>query len=107
MAAKIGGMKEGEESKDKGARIVKHVGERTFVLVEGVWTDTNVKEGMETVKVKYGSAAYFKLLAAKPEWKEIFLLGDKITFVVGNQCVAIGDEGAEDLTADQITSLTR
>jgi hypothetical protein len=62
---------------------------------------------METVKVKYGSAAYFKLFTAKPEWKEIFMLGEKVTFVVGNQCVAIGDEGAEDLTADQITALTR
>ncbi|MEW6355872.1 MAG: VIT domain-containing protein [Planctomycetota bacterium] len=110
MAKKVRALKEEQaagEGDKGGARIVKHVGARTFVLVEGVWMDTNYKEGMQTIKVKYGSATYFKLLDAKPEWKEIFLLGDRVAFVVGNQCVMIGEEGAEELSTDQVNELAR
>ncbi|NOZ22719.1 MAG: VWA domain-containing protein [Planctomycetes bacterium] len=113
MAQRVRKLKEGQigageaDDEREGVRIVKHVGTRTFVLVEGVWTDTNYKEGMETVTVKYGSAAYFKLLDAKPEWKDIFLLGDRVAFVVGNQCVVIDEKGAEELSADQFNELTR
>jgi len=111
VAKKVRALKEEEaitgSAGEKGARIVKHVGARTFVLVEGVWTDTNYKEGMKTVKIQYGSWAYFRLLDAKPEWKEIFLLGDRVAFVVSDKCVMIGGEGAEELSADQINELTR
>ncbi len=95
------------EQEARGTGAVRHVGSRAFVLWNGVWTETSVKQGMETIKIKYAGAAYFKLLDAKPEWKEIFLLGDKVAFVVGNKCLAIGDEGAEDLAAEQISELTR
>ena len=62
MAKKVRALKEeesvaGDKEGREGARIVKHVGARTFVLVEGVWTDTNYKEGMETVKIEYASGA--------------------------------------------------
>ena len=96
-----------DDAEKEGARIIKHVGPRTFVLVEGVWTDASYRPGMATVKIRYAGGAYFKLLDAKPEWKEIFLLGDKVVFVVGDKCIAVGDEGVEDLTAEQIAELTR
>jgi len=106
MAKKVRQLKEKAVAEEETrGRAVKHVGTRTFVLVNGVWTDSDCKDGMQSIKIKYASRAYFKLLDAKPEWKEIFLLGDKISFVVNGKCVIIGDEGVEDLTDEQVKEL--
>lgn len=57
---------------------MRTVDDKTFLLRNGVWTDTHYREGMKTMDVGFGSANYFALLAARPEWGRYFAVGDKL-----------------------------
>jgi len=64
------------------AQVVRLVGSKTFVLQDGVWTDTAFDPSrMTTVQVGFGSDGYFDLLAARPEWGAYFALGERVIFV--------------------------
>lgn len=63
---------------------VKHVGDKTFVLRDGVWTDTAFdREKMTPVQVPFGSEEYFRLLAEHPNWGRYLALGTRVLFVEG------------------------
>ncbi len=69
---------------------VKHVGDKTFVLRDGVWTDTAFdKEKMTPVQVPFGSEEYFRLLAEHPEWGRYLALGTRVVFVEGGTAYEI------------------
>ena len=57
---------------------MKTVDDKTFLLRDGVWLDTQYREGMKTVDVGFGGDDYFTLLAARPEWGKYFALGSKM-----------------------------
>jgi Ca-activated chloride channel family protein len=59
----------------------RFVGDRSFVLRDGVWVDTAYQRGMETIKVSFGSEAYFALLAEKPGLAPFFALGERLIVV--------------------------
>jgi Ca-activated chloride channel family protein len=61
---------------------IRTVGDRAFVLRNGVWTDTQYRPGTATVKVAFGSDAYFALLAEKPELAPYFALGERAIVVL-------------------------
>jgi len=66
----------------EAAQVVRLVGSKTFVLQNGVWTDTAFDPSrMTTTPVGFGSDAYFALLAARPEWGAYFALGERVIFV--------------------------
>ena len=59
------------------------MGDKTFVLHEGVWTDTTYDpDKMEPVPVSFGSDDYFALVAAQPAWGRYFALGDHVIVVL-------------------------
>lgn len=58
---------------------VKVVGTRTFILNNGVWTDTAYDEKtMSTVKVAFLSADYFAIIKDNPELRAAFALGERV-----------------------------
>ncbi len=58
---------------------VRIVGAHTFVLQDGVWTDTTFDpQTMKTVKVPFLSEDYFKLSEARPEIAAAFALGERV-----------------------------
>lgn len=58
---------------------IRAVGAKTFILRNGVWTDTDYDPSkMTTVKVGFGSDDYFRLIAARPEWGQFFALGEHV-----------------------------
>ena len=62
---------------------IQSVGEKTFILQDGVWTDTTFEpDTMETEKVEFLSDAYFDLLDSQPALGEYFALGDRVIVVV-------------------------
>ena len=66
----------------EAAQVVRLVGSKTFVLQDGVWSDTTFDPSrMSTSQVGFGSAGYFDLLAARPEWGAYFALGERVIFV--------------------------
>lgn len=73
----------GEMLPEEVARAVQYVGSKTFVLREGVWTDTAYDpERMTPVRIGFSSDAYFDLLDARPEWGQYMALGTRVLFVV-------------------------
>jgi Ca-activated chloride channel family protein len=64
---------------------VQSVGGKTFLLQNGVWTDTTfAPDTMTTQKVVFLSDAYFDLLATQPELAEYFALGERVIVVLND-----------------------
>ncbi len=69
---------------------VKHVGDKAFVLKDGIWIDTTYDPSrMETIKIGFGGETYFAFLAAHAEWGPYFALGDHIIVVLTGQAYEI------------------
>ncbi len=68
---------------------VKHVGNRTFFLENGTWTDTKYKKSMRLIEVRYLSRSYFDLLAREPGLGRYFAIGDSLVVVYGDKCYSI------------------
>jgi hypothetical protein len=62
---------------------VQYVGDKTFVLQDGAWTDTTFDpDKMVAEPVSFGSDDYFALIAARPDWGRYFALGDHVLVVL-------------------------
>ncbi|UCH87461.1 MAG: VWA domain-containing protein, partial [Dehalococcoidia bacterium] len=65
------------------AQQVQVVGDRAFVMRDGVWTDTTFDPTrMTTVKLPFGSDAFFDLLADHPEVGRYFAVGERVIVVL-------------------------
>ena len=74
-------MKESERySKDYASAEMREVAGRTFLLRDGVWTDGEYDGKAETVKITYGSDAYFELLGKGGDIGKFLALGTKVIF---------------------------
>jgi Ca-activated chloride channel family protein len=68
----------------EAANAVKVAGARTFVLSNGIWTDTAFDpETMQTVKVSFLSDDYFTLAQAQADLGAAFALGEKVIALSG------------------------
>lgn len=81
---------------------------RNFFREDGMWKDQTVTGKPRVIAVKYGSEAYFQLVAAKPEWARFLSLGRRVTFRSGKSTVVVIDEkGREKLSAAELRVLER
>ncbi|MCJ7551028.1 MAG: VWA domain-containing protein, partial [Anaerolineae bacterium] len=65
------------------AELVRVVGERAFVHHDGGWTDTTFDPTtMTTIKLAFGSDAFFEFLAEHPEAGRFFALGERVIVVI-------------------------
>ena len=92
----------GRETDEWGYEInpIKYVGDKTFVLHEGIWTDTAFdRDKMKTVPVSFGSDDYFALIAARPEWGRYFAIGDHVIVILEGTAYEVreGDAPALEL----------
>ncbi|NJL94097.1 MAG: VWA domain-containing protein [Anaerolineae bacterium] len=72
------------------------VGDRTFILREGVWIDTTFNpDQMAVTEIAFLSDAYFDLLAENPEIGGYLALGQRVIFVIDGQAYEIVPEGTE------------
>jgi Ca-activated chloride channel homolog len=62
---------------------VRHVGGKTFYLVDGVWTDSEFKadSGLPETALTFGSDEYFALLKQHPKLASFFSLGERVVVV--------------------------
>jgi Ca-activated chloride channel family protein len=83
------------------------VGDRSFELRDGRWTDSRVRDSVRTVTVVPFSPAYFALLRALPELQPMFALGDRVS-VGGRQIVLMLDaKGVTQLDAAAVAAVIR
>jgi Ca-activated chloride channel family protein len=84
----------GGEMPEEAAQVVRPVGTKTFVLQDGVWTDTAFDSSrMSATRVGFGSEDYFDLLAARPEWGAYFALGERVIFVTEGTAYEVVEGG--------------
>jgi len=73
-----------------GAEAVKTIADKSFISRAGTWIDTAYDENtMTPVEIKFGSQAYFDLLAQNPQWGRYFSLGMHIIVVLDGQAYKI------------------
>ncbi len=82
----LGGSERAVES-----QAVKQVGEKVFILREGVWTDSTYS-GQETTKVGFATEDYFRLLSAHPEWGPYFSVGQTVIVVLDGVAYEVTEE---------------
>jgi Ca-activated chloride channel homolog len=85
----------------------RYVQGRNCLEVGGLWIDEGFTADMKTVVVKAQSDAYFKILEAKPEMKDVFRLGNHLVFVTPSQTALVIDanDGKEKLTDAEVAGL--
>jgi Ca-activated chloride channel family protein len=81
---------------------VRRVAGRTFELRDGAWLDQAYKPDMDTLRIQWGSDAYFALLDALPDVKDCLALGEAVTIVIDGKALAVGKEGRDRMTADEV-----
>lgn len=80
-------------------QVMRIVGPKTFVLRDGVWTDTAFDpQRMAPIEIGFGSDQYFELLTQHPEWGPYFALGQRVIVVLGEQAYEVVGEGGEVAT---------
>lgn len=74
---------------------IQTVGDKTFLLRNGVWTDTQFDPSkMTTTKVEFNGDAYFALLQ-NPAWGKYIALGSKLIVVLDGTAYEITDGGSK------------
>jgi Ca-activated chloride channel homolog len=82
------------------SQVVAAVGPRTFVLSQGIWTDTTYDpQKMTTTKVAFLSADYFKLSALRADIAAALALGQKVIVMVDGKAYEVVADGASVPTA--------
>ena len=80
------------------ARNVRSVGSRAFTLRGKVWVDSDYREGMKKLTVRYGSAAWDTLVRVLKKLRPVFALGRKVLVVYRGKAIEISDDdGLESL----------
>lgn len=70
---------------------IRTVVDKTFLLTNGVWTDTQYRQGMKAIDVGFGGNDYFALLATRPDWAQYFALGAQVIVVAGDTAWRVGE----------------
>ncbi len=72
------------------SQTIKNVGSRTFVLRDGIWTDTAYDpDTMVVKKIKFLSDGYFELSHSNPSLAACFSLGTQVLVVDGSSVIQI------------------
>ncbi|MGV3722808.1 MAG: VWA domain-containing protein, partial [Actinomycetota bacterium] len=88
--------------------ISRNVEGRSFRMENGVWRDQTARGKLTLVPVKYGSDAYFKLIAARAEWARFLSQGRQVVFRTGKRtAVVVSEKGKEKLSDQEIKALEK
>lgn len=101
LSSRLRDMRDAERSDEAGASTVRVIGGRTFSLTSGRWVDERYREGGRTLSVRSMSEAYFALLAARPELRAAFALGDRVVVTLDDTRTIIVTPDAADVSADE------
>lgn len=72
---------------------MRRVGARAFSLRGDTWVDTRMSDSLRVTKVRAYSDAWFKLIEAILELREVFALGDKVKVAGKAIAIEVGDDG--------------
>jgi Ca-activated chloride channel family protein len=90
-------------SRSNGA--IRHVGDRSFVWRDSVWTDSRFHTGVRTIRVQAFSAAYFAVLRAEPDLRDALALGDRVVVCGRSIAVQVTPAGLTELPDSDVAAL--
>lgn len=95
---------------DTAGGATRHIGDRTFVLANGIWSDTHAAAALKDssltkVRVQSFSAAYFRVLDIVPSIKPMLALGDHVIVIGRGVMLEVGPDGVTDLSAQDVAAL--
>jgi len=72
------------DDKDTPASVARNVGNKTFYLRGGVWTDAEIRADtrLPETTVTFGSDEYYALLGRVPALGRYFALGEQVAVIV-------------------------
>ncbi len=80
----------GEASDQINQPIMKYVEDKTFLLQDGIWIDSDFDPlVMDTITIGFRSTTYYQLLTAQPSWGKYLALGEQVIFVTAGQAYEI------------------
>ncbi len=92
MSKKAGHMRQSaSEYQITQSAVTKNINRRNFYKIGEIWTDSEYKEDMPKIKIRYGSDAYFKLIELKPELRDYLALGTNLILTVNGKVIIIED----------------
>jgi Ca-activated chloride channel family protein len=84
MAAKVSQqLKAGEQASQAESTQIRYKEDKTFYLKDGVWRDSEYKDGSPVKEIKFNSDEYFKLIADKPGIGKYLSVADKLIVCFG------------------------
>ncbi len=79
---------------------IKVVANKTFVLRDGIWTDTSYDpQQMRATPVQFASPTYFELVADHAEWGRYFAIGERMIIVLDGAAYQIDPDAVESSSA--------
>lgn len=101
-ATSLAAADEADARRDGGAGATRRVGHRSFTLNGERWVDSRRGNSVNVVKVRAFSEAWFKLIDALPELKEVFALGDRVLVAGRDVTIESGPDGKEVLSESEL-----
>lgn len=95
------------DARADAATSMRRVDARTFRLRDGVWTDERYGAAMSATRIKPFSRAYFDLIAALPELRAVFALGNRVAVAGRDRAIILADDGVDTLTSTALAALTK
>jgi len=83
-------LRTADRVENAGATQVRQVGDRAFVLRDGIWTDTRYELGDECERVAFGSERYWQLARQHPAWGACLALGEQVILLEGGVAYYMG-----------------
>jgi Ca-activated chloride channel family protein len=90
---------------DSGA--LRRVGGRAFRWSRGAWVDTDLRDGVETIRVAPYSPGWWKVVELRPDLKAILALGERVVVSLGDLAVEVAPGAAQTLSTRQAEQLKR
>jgi Ca-activated chloride channel family protein len=83
----------------------RRVGARLFMLRDGIWTDAAHSVSARTIRVKPFSDAYFTLIDAIPDLREVFALGDKVSVATRGLTIEVTEGGSTTISVSDLKAI--
>jgi len=105
MSEELRDMREADRVESGAA--TRFVAGRLFIQQSGAWVEDGAADAGATMEIKYLSGAYFALLTARPELREVLTLGENVTFKTadGKAIVIRSGSGRESVSSGDLEAM--
>ncbi len=84
IAKELGKMEEIVVVTEPEIESIKRIGTKVFYLKDGFYVDSEYREGMKLIEIKFGSDEYFDLIRKYPEYAKYLSVGENLIVVIEN-----------------------